>query len=180
DPFDQRDNDMDDRNSLTYSNSRTVRVTEIPLNFDLDTLYAAFGTYGSVKDIRLHTKGIWQHAFVEFNSSDAVDMFYDSWAIMFMKHQIRVYPMELSTDDYKFRSKFSAKLANLPKNTTTTDLLDIISATKTKTCIIPKGPRTYFNCPYAFLCFESEKDLSDAFQTNFSLANSDLAWCQIQ
>ena len=78
DPFDLRGNDMFDRNSPTNSNSRTVRVTEIPLNFDADTLYAAFGTYGSVKDIRLHTKGIWQHAFVEFNSSEVVDMFYDS------------------------------------------------------------------------------------------------------
>src|SRR2546430_10991097 len=87
---------------------------------------------------------------------------------------MRVYSLGLSDEDYKFRSKYTAKLANLPKNTTTTDLLDIIDATKAKFCIIPKGARTYFNHPFAFFHFKSEKDLNDAFKTNYSLANSDL------
>src|SRR2546430_9608093 len=52
---------------------------------------------------------------------------------------MRVYSLGLSDEDYKFRSKFTAKLANLPKNTTTTDLLDIIDATKAKSCIIPRS-----------------------------------------
>src|SRR2546429_5058081 len=98
---------------------------------------------------------------------------------MFMKHHMRVYPLGLSDEDYKFRSKYTAKWANLPKNTTTTDLLDIIDATKAKSCIIPKGVRTYLNHPFAFLHFESEQDLNDAFKTNYSLANSDLTWCAL-
>src|SRR2546429_156297 len=179
DPLGIRQNNMDDSRAPENSNERTVRVTEIPLSFDMDTIYAAFGTYGKVKDVRLHTKGIWQFAYVEFYCAEAITIFYDVWAIMFMKHQMRVYPLGLSDEDYKFRSKYTAKLANLPKNTTTTDLLDIIDATKAKSCIIPKGAWTYLNRPFAFFHFESETDLNDAFKTNYSLANADLTWCAL-
>src|SRR4051812_18142396 len=92
---------------------------------------------------------------------------------MFMKYQMKGYPLGLSDEDYKFWLKFTVKLANLPKNTTTTDLLNIINATHTKSCIIPKGTCTYLNHLFAFLYFESERDLN---KTNYFLTNSDLVW----
>ena len=41
------------------------------------------------------------------------------------------------------------KLTGLPTGTTVVDLIDIISATRAKSCIIPKGLKSYMPRPFA-------------------------------
>jgi hypothetical protein len=119
-------------------------------------------------------------AYITYEKPEVAYQFHETWSMMFMKHYMRVYPMAMSTDEYKRRSAYSAKLTNLPRGTTTVDLLDVLQATNAKTCVIPKGNQSYQNLPYAYLTFESEKDLNAAFATAYSLLNNDLHWCTIE
>ena len=150
-------NDFADRKAIRYEqDKRTVKVLDIPLNFTSADVTAALSHYGTVQSCRLHTKNSWQQPFVCFESEDSALKFYDEWGIIYLKHFLKVHPLNLPTEEWQKRSRFVLKLTELPSGTTIVDLLDIFDATNAKTIVIPKGIRAYQPRPYAYVSFESE------------------------
>src|SRR2546429_469735 len=121
----------------------TVLVSNIPLSFDNKTIHTALSKYGNVVDVRLRTKGIWQQAFVEFDHIDSVNVFKTNWGIVYLKHFLKVAPLQLSNEEYQLRTKHILKLTGLPYGTTVIDLIDIIDATKAKAISIPRSLKSY-------------------------------------
>src|SRR5256884_1548414 len=158
----------------------TVLVTNIPLSFDNKTIHTALSKYGNVVEVRLRTKGIWQQAFVAFDHVDSVNIFRTNWGIVYLKHFLKVAPLQLSNEDFQLRTKHTLKLTGLPHGTTVIDLIDIINATKAKAINIPRSVKSYQGRPYAFFNFESEAALRLALQTEYAIAKADLSWVTIQ
>src|SRR2546421_2119610 len=99
---------------------------------------------------------------------------------IYLKHFLKVAPVKLPSDQWNLRSAYVLKLTGLPTGTTVVDLVDVISATRAKSCIIPKGPKSYMPPPFAYLTFECEKDYNQALDTSFALDSSDLSWCTLK
>src|SRR2546429_261542 len=158
----------------------TVLVTNIPLSFDNKTIYTALSKYGNVVDVRLRTKGIWQQAFVAFDHVDSVNIFRTNWGIVYLKHFLKVAPLQLSNEDFQLRTKHTLKLTGLPHGTSVINLIDIIDCTKDKAINIPRSVKSYQGRPYAFFNFESEAALRLALQPEDTIAKADLSWVTIQ
>ena len=55
---------------------RTIKVTEIPLNFDSETVKTVFEqNHGSVERITMTTKGLWQQAYIVFKDTMVAQSF---------------------------------------------------------------------------------------------------------
>src|SRR6266496_2648168 len=160
--------------------NRTVKVMDIPLSFDEAAVKAVFNQFGIIESVRMTTKNSWQQAFVTFVEEKSINPFFAEWGFIYLKHFLKVAPVKLPSAQWNLRSAYVLKLTGLPTGTTVVDLVDIISATRAKSCIIPKGLRSYMPRPFAFLAFECEKDYNQALETSFALDSSDLSWCTLK
>ena len=126
------------------------------------------------------TKGLWQQAYIVFKDAMVAQSFHEIWGVFFMKHQFKTVPLIYSAEDYARRSRYTAKLTNLPKGTSVYDLSDILNATEAKTCIIPKSISSYVNRPYAYIAFETEQALNHAMTTAYALGKNTLEWVALK
>src|SRR5947207_11340268 len=94
---------------------------------------------------------------------------------VYLKHFLKVVPVKLLSDQWNLRSAYVLKLTGLPTGTTVVNLVDVISATRAKSCIIPKGLKSYMPRPFTYLAFECEKDYNQTLETSFALGSSDLS-----
>src|ERR1041384_30858 len=99
---------------------------------------------------------------------------------IYLKHFLKIASVKLPLDQWILRPAYVLKLTGLPTGTTVIDLVDIISATRAKTCIIPKGLKSYLPRPFAYLAFECEKDYNQALQASYALGSSELSWCTLK
>src|SRR5436190_10849394 len=176
-----QDSEFADRTAQRIDrDNRTVKVMEIPLSFDEAAVKAAFNQHGIVKSIRMTTKNSWQQAFMTFVDEKSIQPFFVEWGFIYLKHFLKVAPVKLPSAQWNLHSAYVLKLTGLPTGTTVVDLVDIISATRAKSYIIPKGLRSYMPRPFAFFAFECEKDYNQALETSFALDSSDLSWCTLK
>src|SRR5947207_9498082 len=87
---------------------------------------------------------------------------------VYLKHFLKVVPVKLPSDQWNLRSAYVLKLTCLPTGTTVVDLIDVISATRAKSCIIPKGLQSYMPRPFSYLSFVCDKDINLVLVTYFS------------
>ena len=123
----------------------------------------------------LQTKEMWQHAYITYDSPNAVALFHDSWSRLIFNDCVRVYPCSLTKEQIQNRNEHHIKLTNLPFNTTSRDINDIIWATKAKSCYIPRSSQ-YKPKPFAILFFDSATALNDALKQNFTYGGNNLEW----
>src|SRR5436853_3143324 len=150
---------------------------DIPLSFDEAAVKAAFNQFGIIESVRMKIKNSCKQSFVTFVEEKSINPFFAEWGFIYLKHFLKVAPVKLPSAQWNLRSAYVLKLTRLPTGTTVIDLVDIISATRAKSCIIPKGLRSYMPRPFVFLAFECEKDYNQALETSFALGSSDLFWC---
>ena len=45
---------------------RTLHITDIHLNTKQDSLTSVFAKYGKITNVRMQTRGMWQHAYITY------------------------------------------------------------------------------------------------------------------
>jgi len=75
---------------------------------------------------------------------------------------VRIYHAKSYKEELEERSKYTAKLTHLKRNTSGLDLVNVLKHHKAKTCFIPRNPKTYQRVPYAYVSFSSLEDLEEA------------------
>src|SRR5215216_1797430 len=58
----------------------TLHITDIHLNVKKDSLTSVFTKYGKVTNVRMQTRGMWQHAYVTYEKSADIQLFYSQWS----------------------------------------------------------------------------------------------------
>jgi hypothetical protein len=116
---------------------RTIQVLDIPLKIATSTVRSTFAKYGTIEKITMCTKKLFQQAFITFERKDSTAQFYDNiWAVLMMRHALRVLPLNLSTDQCQHRRQFVLKLSGLPAGTLPRDLHSIAKEINVKSCVI--------------------------------------------
>src|SRR5215216_5067093 len=113
---------------------RTLHITDIHLNIKQDFLTSVFTKYGKVTNVRMQTRGMWQHAYVTYENSADIQLFYSQWSRYLYNDCVRIYPADLTPEQVKHRNYIRIKLSNLPFGTSACHLQDITIATKPKSC----------------------------------------------
>jgi hypothetical protein len=157
---------------------RTIRVTDIPLNVKSEDIKNFFENEGNITRFSMITRGVWQSAYIVYDDPRSIKAFYDHvWSIQILDFRARVYPLDLSDEQLEHRNAFSCKLTGLPFNTSANDLQEIISQSKAKSCFIPRSTINYRPMNYAFLQFNSARDVEKAIQHQIKLNGQVLYWC---
>src|SRR5215216_2757391 len=83
----------------------------------------------------------------------------------------------LSGKEIREKSKFSAKLAGLPRNTTGKQLIDMAHMVNATSWIIPKARSNYHNLQHAFFYFETADDVDAALSNeNLTIDEKHVIW----
>src|SRR3954454_18258068 len=167
--------DYNEHKDNTQFQNRTLRITDIHLSLKKETITSIFSKYGTITNIQMHTRDLWQHAFITYDNPDAIKLFYTTWSRYIYNDCVRVYPACLSSEEVKARNEFRAKLTNLPFGTSARDLTDILLASKAKACYIPRS-NNYKPRPFAILYFESANDLKNAINNDYAFGDNELQW----
>jgi hypothetical protein len=156
---------------------RTIQVIDIPLKLQTATVRATFSSYGTIEKITMRTRGLYQQAFITFESVDHVTQFYDLyWTIYITSYAVRVIPLALDEVRRLKRRNFGMKLAGIPARANARDLIPFLKEISAKTCFIPVNPNNYKPLNYAYINFESEKTLAAAVNRECSLKGFNLYW----
>jgi len=118
-------------------NERTIHVTDIPLQMKPANIKQVFAKYGIVTNFRMTVRGMWQHAYITYETPKCIELFYQVWSRFVQNDSVRVNPCNMTPEEVKYRNTHRIKLTNLPFGTTARDLHDIILATKARASYIP-------------------------------------------
>ena len=55
---------------------RTLHITDIHLNVKQDSLTSVFTKYGKITNVKMQTRGMWQHAYVTYEDPNTIQLFY--------------------------------------------------------------------------------------------------------
>ncbi|PKY55749.1 hypothetical protein RhiirA4_475427 [Rhizophagus irregularis] len=102
----------------------TIQVIDIPLYRKGADVRAAFSTFGNVVKLSMVTKGLYQNAYIQFDSTAASIYFTDNaWSHFIYEDAVRVLPLTLPKTERENRQLHCFKLTGLPRNTNARDLL---------------------------------------------------------
>ena len=149
--------------STITDRANEIVVRDIPLDTQEIDIRRQFLTYGNINKIILKVNGAWQTANITFQEEKTVtEHFLHKWSDIVRKDSVRIYPAQEFLTHRAERTKFCAKLCNLPKNTTGYDIENFIQEQKGKTCFIPRNKTQYNRVRYAYVNFENQQDMDDA------------------
>ncbi|RIA89820.1 hypothetical protein C1645_824211 [Glomus cerebriforme] len=155
----------------------TLQVIDIPLNLKAASVCARFKRYGEIMRLTMRTRGLFQHAYIEYSSPDGLAHFYtSSWSDTLGHDIVRVLPLALPQEEREKRQLYCFKLASLPPNTQSVDIVKYITSIGGKTCFIPRNPSNYKPLNYAYVNFESEEIQANAALTEHSYKGHVLYW----
>ena len=157
-------------------NERTIHVTDIPLQMKPATIKQVFSKYGNITDFRMSARGMWQHAYITYETPKCIELFHQVWSRFIQNDSVRVNPCTLTAEEIKHRNTHRIKLTNLPFGTSARDLHDIILATKAKAFYIFQS-NNYKPRPFIILHFESEVVFNNAVQQHYVFGGNQLSWC---
>ncbi|RIA86300.1 hypothetical protein C1645_856458 [Glomus cerebriforme] len=166
-----------DPSAVNDTNQRTVQVIDIPLGMKAHTVRASLSRFGEIDTIKLVTRGLFQHAFITYQSVTAAQSFVTLWGTYILRDAVRVFPKFLTDEQRQLRKKFGCKLTGLPNNIQARDLHDILSATHAKSIFIPRNPVSYKPLNFAYINFDTEDAKTKAMKTNYKVNGRDLFWC---
>jgi RNA recognition motif. (a.k.a. RRM, RBD, or RNP domain) len=157
---------------------RTIQVIDIPLNTPTPTIRSAFDRHGTIVKLTTRTRGLFQQAFITYDSATAIDKFRsDQWSDFIVRDAVRVLPVTLPQEERIRRQQHCLKLSGLPSNTAAHDILTFVKNIFGKTCFIPRNVSNYKSRNYAFINFENDEALINAQVSNFSYKGQELFWC---
>jgi hypothetical protein len=146
----------------------TVIVRDIPLTTSEGTVKALLRKFGEIDSFTIRPIEMWQTAKVTFKNENDAKLLANLWSIPFGKEHLRILPQIEEKETLKVRSENVLKLAGLPAGTTAYDLTEISREVAGKTLYIPRTNR-YYRERYAYVAFESEKEMLEAKQKTFKL-----------
>jgi chemotaxis protein histidine kinase CheA len=124
----------------------------------------------------LITRGLFQQAFVIFESINTTEVFKNIWAEFLEKHSVRILPLNLTETQRDDRKQHSIKLAGFKTGTLSRDLCHVLKETNAKSCFIPRHPTTYRPLNYAYINYANEADLLAATKKYYELDGRKLYW----
>ena len=57
-------------------NEYTIHVTNIPLQMKPSTIRYVFTKYGSIVKFKMTVRGMWQHAYITYETPQCIELFY--------------------------------------------------------------------------------------------------------
>jgi hypothetical protein len=127
--------------------------------------------------MRTKQLSIFQYAYITYTDDSAAQQFTNNfWSAFLVNDLVRVLPLSLTDEQRDHRKEFTIKLSGLPRNTTSRDLISILTETKAKSCFIPRNPNGYWPLNYAYISFNSKDDIASAVTKEWSLKGSLLYW----
>jgi hypothetical protein len=162
---------------LDLENAKTIQVIDIPLGVKTPVIRSTFERYGNITRLTTQTRGMYQHAFITYETQKDVQPFFDSiWSVFILKDCVRVLPKTLSQQARDLRREHCVKISGLPNGTTAHDLQHILRETKAKSCFIPRKRNNYNYCNYAFLTFTNDNMLQNALTHTYAIKTYELFW----
>jgi hypothetical protein len=120
------------------SNSRSIRVWDIPNHFTKKDLTSAFNSHGPLDYVSLQETGNVLSAILTFSKQSDYDRINQLWSVTHEHHSMRIFPYYNTRETKLQRNKFNATLTQLPPNVTPETLNNTISPTQVKSYYIPK------------------------------------------
>jgi hypothetical protein len=147
------------------------------LDTETPIIRRTFAKYGTIVDLRTRTRGLYQQAFIRYDSPTAVQPFYDdTWDVLIFRDAVRVIPLLLSEEKRILRKSYAIKLAGFPRGTTAHDLCQILQEVNAKSCFIPRAMNNYSLSCYAYINFVSEEAVFNAASKSFQYEGQELFW----
>jgi len=155
---------------------RSICVHDIPLKMRAHVFRVFFESFGEIEDIRTFTRGYYQRAIIRYKNKDAVEHFHKVWSLYVVKESLRVYPLNLDSEQIAKRTEHCFKLAGLPKGTKPIDLNNILTQVKAQSCVIPINPRNNQPLTHAYIYFETQEQMDAACTQFFQFEGKSLVW----
>ena len=114
----------------------------------------------------MNTKNMWQQATITYDNETNFKELRKIYGTFILNDMVRIHSCDLPRIDVLARSKFSAKLAGLPRFTNGKQLMDIGRMLNATSWIIPRARSNYQNLQHAFFYFESADDVEAALSNN--------------
>ncbi|CAB4489575.1 unnamed protein product [Rhizophagus irregularis] len=155
----------------------TIQVIDIPLYRKGADVRAAFSNFGNIVKLSLVTKGLYQNAYIQFDSTAALTYFTENaWSHFIYEDAVRVLPLTLSKNEQENRQLHCFKLIGLPRNTNARDLIEYLKSINARSCFLPRNAKNYRTFNYAYVNFLTEEDIIKAAQTHHSYKSKPLYW----
>src|SRR5215216_3989410 len=157
--------------------AQSIKVTEIPLDATVHQIKTVFSKYRTIVKFNMETKNMWQQATITFAENTDFKKLAACNGVFVLNDMVRVHRCDLPKKDILAKSKFSVKLAGLPRFTTGKQLLDIGHMVNALAWIIPKARSNYRNLQHAFFYFSSADDVEAALSNeNLTIDGKHVTW----
>jgi len=140
---------------VPYVPELSITVTEIPLDTTKLRLKKLFSKYGNITRITMETRNLWQRATITFDNKANFTELDKGDGIFLLNDMIRFHRSNALRTAIQDKSKYSIKLTNLPRNTTSRDLMDIGRMTEATAWIVPRARSNYNYLQHAYFYFAS-------------------------
>uniref|UniRef100_U9UGP9 CCHC-type domain-containing protein n=1 Tax=Rhizophagus irregularis (strain DAOM 181602 / DAOM 197198 / MUCL 43194) TaxID=747089 RepID=U9UGP9_RHIID len=155
----------------------TIQVIDIPLYRKGADVRAAFSNFGNIVKLSLVTKGLYQNAYIQFDSTAALTYFTENaWSHFIYEDAVRVLPLTLPKNEQENRQLHCFKLIGLSRNTNARDLMEYLKSINARSCFLPRNAKNYRTFNYAYVNFLTEEDIIKAAQTHHSYKSKPLYW----
>jgi hypothetical protein len=160
-----------------YVPDRSIMVTEIPLDATEQRVRKIFSAFGNIVRFTMETRNLWQRATITFDDKAKFEELKNGYGQFLLHDMVRFHICTLPRKEIQDRSKFSAKLTNLPRNTTARHLLDIGRMIDATAWVVPKARSNYQNLQHAYFYFRNNDDVKAAIaHNNLTLDSKRLEW----
>jgi hypothetical protein len=160
-----------------YVPEQSIRVTEIPLDATEHRIRTVFSKFGKIVHFSSYTKNMWQQATITYDTNTDFKELRKKFGTFILNDMVRFHMCDLPGKDVLARSKFSAKLAGLPRFTTAMQLFDIGRMINATSWIIPRARSNYQHLQHAFFYFKTADDLEAALSNeNLTLDKKHVTW----
>ena len=160
-----------------YVPAQSIKVTEIPLDATEHRIKTVFSKFGKIVRFSMNTKNMWQQATITFDANTNFKGLKQIFGTFILNDMVRVHMCDLTRIDILARSKFSAKLAGLPRFTNGKQLVDIGRMLNATSWIILRARSNYQNLQHVFFYFSSADDVEAALSNeNLTIDKKHVTW----
>src|SRR5215216_4511020 len=157
--------------------AQSIKVTEIPLDATEHRIRTVFSKLGKIFRLSMDTKNLWQQATITYSADSNFDKIKKGHGLFILNDMVRYHMCDLPKKEILDKSKFSAKLAGLPRFTTGKQLVEIGHMLNATTWIIPCARSNYLPLQHAYFYFPSADDVEAAISNdNLTIDNKHVTW----
>jgi len=125
----------------------------------------------------MDTKNLWQQATITYSADSNFDKIKKGHGLFILNDMVRYHMCDLPKKEILDKSKFSAKLAGLPRFTTGKQLVEIGHMLNATAWIIPRARSNYLPLQHAYFYFPSADDAEAALSNdNLTIDNKHVTW----